>query len=105
VLGAAAAFFLIYTIPAASIGGIPGTLALSQSARAVRSAPIASLILALVFFAIWYVAVPTGLPYLLIHVSPTIWSFVSAGARAIALAYLAFPFSRQYDDVVFRGYW
>jgi hypothetical protein len=105
VLGAAAAFFLIYTIPAASIGGIPGTLALSQSARAVRSAPIASLILALVFFAIWYLAVPIGLPYLLIHVSPTIWSFVSAGARAIALAYLAFPFSRKYDDVVFRGYW
>ena len=50
VLGVVAALFLIYTIPAASIGGIPGTLALSQSLRAVRAAPIASLILALVFF-------------------------------------------------------
>lgn len=105
VLGAVAAFFLIYTIPAASIGGIPGTLALSQSVRAVRAAPVASLILALVFFAIWYLAVPMALPYLLVHLSATLWSFISAGARAIALAYLAFPFARQYDDVAFRGYW
>jgi hypothetical protein len=105
VLGALAAFLLIYTIPAASIGGIPGVLALSQSVRAVRAMPIASVILAAVFFAIWYVAVPMGLPYLLVHVSPAIWSFASAGARAIALAYLAFPFSRQYDDVAFRGSW
>ncbi|MGA8662470.1 MAG: hypothetical protein WB644_09280 [Candidatus Cybelea sp.] len=104
ILGIVAALFLIYTIPAASIGGIPGTLALSQSVRAVRAAPIASLILALVFFVIWYVAVPMGLPFLLIHAPPAIWSFVSAGARAIALAYLAFPFARQYDDVAFRGY-
>jgi hypothetical protein len=104
VLGAVAAFFLIYTIPAASIGGIPGMLALNQSVQAVRAAPIASVILAAVFFAVWYFAVPVGLPYLLIHVSPAIWSFASAGARAVALAYLAFPFSRQYDDVAFRGY-
>ena len=67
ILGVVAALFLIYTIPAASIGGIPGTLALSRSVRAVRSAPIASLIFALVFFVIWYVAVPMGLPYLLIR--------------------------------------
>ena len=105
VLEVVAALFLIYTIPAASIGGIPGTLALSQSVRAVRAAPIASLILALVFFVIWYVAVPMGLPYLLIHAPPAIWTYASAAARAIALAYLAFPFARQYDDVAFRGSW
>jgi hypothetical protein len=105
VLGAAAAFFFIYTIPAAAIGGIPGTMALSASLRAVRAQPVSSLILGLVFFAIWYLAVPLALPYLLIHVSPTVWSFVTAGARAVALAYLAFPFAKQYDDVAFRGYW
>jgi hypothetical protein len=105
VLGAFAAFFLIYTIPAAAIGGIPGSAALSASIRAVRSAPAASVILALVFFAIWYVAVPMVLPYLLAGLSPTVWSFVTAAARAIALAYLAFPFAKQYDDVAFRGFW
>jgi hypothetical protein len=105
VLGAFAALFLIYTIPAAALGGVPGGAALSASIAAVRSAPVASVILALVFFAIWYVAVPMLLPYLLAGLSATIWSFVTAAVRAVALAYLAFPFAKQYDDVAFRGYW
>src|SRR5580704_182192 len=105
VLGAFAAFFLIYTIPSASIGGMPGSLAISASIRAVRAQPAGSLILALVFFAIWYVAVPLGLPYLLVNLTPTIGSLVSAAAHALALAYLAFPFAKQYDDIAFTGYW
>jgi hypothetical protein len=28
-----------------------------------------------------------------------------AAVRAIVLAYLAFPFAKQYDDVAFRGLW
>ena len=36
-LGAVAAFFLIYTIPAAAIGGMPGSLAISASMRGVRA--------------------------------------------------------------------
>jgi hypothetical protein len=105
VLGAIAAFFLIYTIPSAAIGGLPGALAISGSIRGVRAEPIGSIILAVVFFAIWYVAVPLGLPYALVHLSPTAWSFVTAAARALALAYLAFPFAKQYDDIAFTGYW
>jgi hypothetical protein len=105
VLGALAAFFLIYTIPAAAIGGMPGGLAISASIRNVRAEPIGSLILAVVFFVIWYVGVPLGLPYLLVSLSPLIWSLVTAAARAIALAYLAFPFAKQYDDIAFTGYW
>jgi hypothetical protein len=104
VLGALAAFFLIYTIPAAAIGGMPGALAISASIRNVRAEPIGSLILALVFFVIWYVAVPLGLPYILVNLSPATWSLVTAAARAIALAYLAFPFAKQYDDIAFTGY-
>jgi len=105
VLGAVAAFFLIYTIPSAAIGGMPGALAISASIRGVRAQPVGSVILALVFFAIWYVAVPLALPYLLVHLSATLWSFVTAAARALALAYLAFPFAKQYDDIAFTGYW
>jgi hypothetical protein len=104
-LGAVAAFFLIYTIPAAAIGGMPGSLALGASIRAVRAQPLGSFVLAIVFIAIWYVAVPMALPYLLVHLSATLWSLVTAVARAIALGYLAFPFAKQYDDVAFRGYW
>jgi hypothetical protein len=105
VLGAVAAFFLIYTIPSASIGGMPGSLAIGASIRGVRAQPFASLILAVVFFAIWFVAVPLALPYLLVHLSATLWSLVTAAARALALGYLAFPFAKQYDEVAFRGYW
>ncbi|MBV8197931.1 MAG: hypothetical protein JO263_07335 [Candidatus Eremiobacteraeota bacterium] len=104
-LGAVAAVFLIYTIPAAAIGGIPGTLALSVSIRNVRAQPLGSLVLALVFFAVWYVAVPLGLPSLLVHLSPNVWSLITAAVRAVALAYLAFPFAKQYDDIAFSGYW
>jgi hypothetical protein len=104
-LGAVAAIFMIYTIPSAAIGGMPGSMALSASIRAVRAQPLGSIVLAIVFFAVWYVAVPIGLPYLLVHVSATVWGFVTAGARAVALGYLAFPFAKQYDDVAFTGYW
>jgi len=104
-LGAVAALFMIYAIPSASIGGMPGAMALSASIRGVRSQPLGSIVLALVFFAVWYVAVPLALPYLLVHLSATVWSLVTAAARAIALGYLAFPFAKQYDEVAFTGYW
>jgi hypothetical protein len=104
-LGAIAALFMIYAIPAAAIGGMPGSLALSASIRGVRAQPLGSLILALVFFVVWYVAVPLEIPALLVHFSPIVASLVMAASRALALAYLAFPFAKQYDDVAFRGYW
>ena len=49
-------FFLILTIPAAAIGGLPGGLALSGSIRAVRANPLACVILAVVFIALWVFA-------------------------------------------------
>jgi hypothetical protein len=106
-LGAIAALFLIYTIPAAAIGGMPGTLAISASIRSVRANPLASVVLALVFFALWYIAIPLLLPYLLgsAHLTPILWSLCTAAARAIVLAYLAFPFAKQYDDIAFTRFW
>lgn len=109
VLGAIAALFLIYTIPAAAIGGMPGALAISASIRSVRANPLGSIVLAIVFFALWYVAIPIGLPYLL-HLAPWSWStwswsLASAVVSAIVLAYLAFPFAKQYDDIAFTRYW
>lgn len=105
VLGGVAAFFLIYTIPAAAIGGMPGSLAISASIRSVRAEPVSSLVLAIVFVALWYVAIPMGLPYLLIHLPAASWSFVMAAVRAIVLGYLAFPFAKQYDNIAFTRYW
>jgi hypothetical protein len=104
VLAAVAAFFLIYTIPAAAIGGMPGSLAISASIRAVRANWIGSIVLAVVFVALWYV-VPAFLPYALSGLSQIVYSLVMALYEAIILAYLAFPFAKQYDDVAFRGLW
>jgi hypothetical protein len=103
--GAVAAFFLIYTIPAAAIGGLPGQLAISGSIRAVRANPIGSAVLALVFVALWFALVQWGLPYALVNLSPLVWKLVTAAVRALVLGYLAFPFAKQYDDVAFRGLW
>jgi hypothetical protein len=105
VLGAVAAFFLIYTIPAAAIGGMPGSLAITASVRGVRANVAASLILAIAFFALWYLLVPIGLPYLLQRFSPLEWQLVMAAVRALVLAYLAFPFAKQYDDIAFTRSW
>jgi hypothetical protein len=102
---AVAAFFLIYTIPAAAIGGMPGSLAISASIRGVRANVAGSILLAIVFFALWYVLVPMFLPFLLVHVPPYAWQLIIAAVRALVLAYLAFPFAKQYDDVAFRGFW
>jgi hypothetical protein len=104
-LEAVAAFFLIYTMPAAAIGGMPGSLALAASIRGVRANVVASIVLAIVFFAIWYVLVPVYLPFLLVNLTPLVGQLVMAAARALALAYLAFPFAKQYDDVAFTRFW
>jgi hypothetical protein len=105
VLVAVAAFFLIYTIPAAAIGGLPGQLALSGSIRAVRANPLASAVLAIAFVVLWFVLIPLALPYALVNLPPLGWEPVVAAAKALVLGYLAFPFAKQYDDVAFRGLW
>lgn len=104
VLAAVAAFFLIYTIPAAAIGGMPGSLAISASIRAVRANLPGSILLAIVFFVLWYV-VPAYLPFAIGNLSQVLYSLVMAVYEAVVLAYMAFPFAKQYDDVAFRGLW
>lgn len=105
VLQLVVAFFLIYTIPAAAIGGMPGNLAIGASFRAVRENLLGAAILAIVFVALWI-----ELPSLVIDRfagSMTLleYQLVTAAVKAIVLAYLAFPFAKSYDDVAFRGFW
>ena len=105
VLQLVVAFFLIYTIPAAAIGGMPGNFAIGASFRAVRAQPIGTAILAIVFVLLW-----VGLPELITSRLGTSlgvigYELVLAAVRAIVLAYLAFPFAKQYDDIAFTGYW
>jgi hypothetical protein len=99
------AFLLIYTIPAAAIGGMPGNLAVGASFRAVRENILGAGLLAVAFVLLWI-----EVPNLLINrfaagMSVIEYQLVLAALKAIVLAYLAFPFAKQYDDTAFRGYW
>jgi hypothetical protein len=94
--------FLILTIPAAAIGGLPGGLALSGSIRAVRANPLPCLVLAIVFVALW-VGVPLLLTsYIGARFGVLGYELILAFARAIVLAYMAFPFATTYDDIAFK---
>lgn len=99
-----AAFFLIYTIPASAIGGLPGSLALGGSIRAVRASPVGSAVLAAAFVALFLVGAPLLAVYLqvIFHLDAIIGSLIVAVVRAVTLAYLAFPFARQYSVIAFR---
>ena len=104
-LQAIAYFFLILTIPAAAIGGLPGSLAVSGSIRAVRTNWPACILLAVAFVALW-VFVPNGIinaAGMNLGVLGTM--LVLAAIHAIVLAYLAFPFAKTYDETAFRGYY
>ncbi len=95
-------FFLILTMPAAAIGGLPGGLALSGSFRAVRANPVPCLVLAVVFVALWI-----GVPLLIDMYVGTRFGFLGyeliiAVARGIVLALMAFPFATTYDDIAFK---
>lgn len=105
VLQLVVAFFLIYTIPAAAIGGMPGNLAIGASIRAVRANFFGAAVLAIVFVLLW-----VWMPDFIVNRFATGfgvigYELIRAGIKAIVLAYLAFPFAKQYDDVAFRGYW
>jgi hypothetical protein len=105
VLLLAAAFFLIFTIPAAAIGGMPGSLALQASIRSVRAQPLPAAILAIVYVLIW-ILMPQYLgQWIGPYIPPNAGNFVFAAINALALGYLAFPFAKQYDEVAFRGLW
>lgn len=104
-LYAAAAFFLIYTIPAAAIGGLPGQFAISGSIQAVRARPLPAVGLAVAFVVLIGVVPIFLLPQVLPYVPPVAGGLIPAALQAIFLAYLAFPFAKTYDDTAFRARW
>jgi hypothetical protein len=96
-------FFLILMIPAAAIGGLPGSLAVGGSIRAVRSNWPACVILAIVFVGLW-LFLPEALLAPLAAYGVTVTMVALAFIRAIVLAYLAFPFAVTYEETAFRGF-
>jgi hypothetical protein len=97
-------FFLILTIPAAAIGGLPAQLALSGSIRAVRANTLGCIVLAVVFVALWVLIPRYGLLPLVGPYGVLVLKAAWCLYNAVALAYLAFPFAVTYDETAFRGY-
>ncbi len=109
VLVAVAAFFFIYTIPAAAIGGIPGGAALQASLEKARANPVPTLVLAIVTILV-YVYIGTILvpPLLSSLISPYNFTgstivdlLIAAIVRAIALSYVALVTAKVYSDLAF----
>ncbi|MBV9269883.1 MAG: hypothetical protein JO165_02235 [Candidatus Eremiobacteraeota bacterium] len=103
---AVALFFLIYSLPSASIGGTPAQLAFSTSIRAARSYPIQTLILTIIF----YVFVFWLADYLTQLVLPYVSYYGALACRVLFVGilqgYVALVLAKQYSDFTFRGpYW
>jgi len=100
-----AAFFLIYTIPAGAISGLPGPLAISASIRAVREHPARAIVLAVIFILLWGVLPQIAIYQMLaLTANPLLYQIIPAVIQALVFAYLAFPFAKNYDDVAPRGF-
>ena len=99
-LPAVALFFLIYTIPAAAIGGIPGGAALSASIQRVKQNALAAALLVIASLLLYfYVGVVVG-GYIGLAVG-FLAPYATAIIQAVVVGYLAAVTARQYDDVAF----
>jgi hypothetical protein len=106
VLTAVAAFFLIYTVPAAAIGGIPGAAALQVSVERVQRNIGPTLVLALVFL-ILLLLFPIASRYIVLALDAVSPLFVTSLAvavidtilKAIGLGYLALVMAKVYADI------
>ena len=106
VLLALAAYYLIFTIAAASIGGIPGGAAISVSIERVRGAPLAAAVLAVVTLVLFFF-VPHALDSLLFTTfgvtSTMVALLIDAVIQAVITGYLAIVMAKVYSDVSFTA--
>lgn len=104
-LMAAIVFFLIWAVPAAAVGGVPGGAAIQVSIERVRSAPLSAALativtLALVFYASGALAaLLAGLLGPL--ASGIVVSLLFALVRAVAVGYVALILTKTYADAAF----
>ncbi len=99
--------FLIWTIPAAAVGGIPGGAAIQASIDRVRGAPLPAVIAAIVSVALLALGVPLLssylggllLPLMAASVIPEL--LLNALLQGIAVGYVALILTKTYTDAAF----
>jgi hypothetical protein len=111
-LMAVVVFFLIYTIPAAAIGGVPGGAALQASLEAVRAAPLPALVLAIVSLGVFVGIEAFVSPQLSFAIAPYVSGalnpvllLVNALLTSIGEGYIALVVAKVYADTSFRPRW
>jgi hypothetical protein len=108
ILIAVAIYFLIYTIPAAAIGGVPGGAALQISIERARQYPVPTIIVAVVSVAAFLYLNVLFTPLLELLVTPLSFASVNlivglfgAIVQAIAVGYIALVVTKTYADISF----
>ncbi|MFN2461157.1 MAG: hypothetical protein ABR591_10780 [Candidatus Velthaea sp.] len=106
VLLAVAVFFLIYTIPAAAIGGVPGGAAIQISIERARYHPVPTIVVAVVSVAATFAAFMLLLPALGALAGPIsfasatlVLALFAAVVQSIVTAYVALIVGKTYSDI------
>lgn len=105
---AVAIYFLIYTIPAAAIGGVPGGAALSISIERARYNPLPTIIVTVVSVAAFLSLGFLLAPLFTLVIAPLSFASVNllsallgAIVQAIAIGYIALVVTKTYADLSF----
>lgn len=101
---ALAVFFFIYTLPAAALGGVPGTAALSISIDRVKSNYLAAALVFVASIVCYGGIIFFALPWVLGHIEhlPSVASkSATALILSIASSYIALVLAKTYSDVSF----
>ena len=108
---AVAAIFLIWAIPAAAVGGVPGGAAIQISIDRVRANPGAAALAAVVAVALVIFAAPYGAFWLSFLLNPysggltIVPALIAALLQAIALGYVALVITKTYADASYTRRW
>jgi hypothetical protein len=107
VLIAVAIYFLIYTVPAAAIGGIPGGAALQVSIERVRANPLPTILVVVVSVAALFLSFQSLALFASVLAPTSFVSYVllaallSALVQAIAVGYIALVVTKTYTGISF----
>jgi hypothetical protein len=108
---ALAAFFLIWAIPAAAIGGIPGGAAIQASIDRVRANPLSAALATIVTLALVVILAPLVQSWFENWLYPftagttVVGSLIGALIQSITVAYAALIITKTYSDAAFGRRW
>jgi hypothetical protein len=111
ILAFVVAVFLIFSIPAAAVGGVPGGAGIQASIDRVRAEPLPAILATIVTFALLRFAVPYLTLQLWTVLAPSIgditivYALIGALLQAVVIGYNALVLTKIYTDAAFTRRW